>query len=135
MALDYLLNHEEGLRRYGEDGRLPISNIASEHVAKTIAVPRRNFLFADTPAGASASALIYSLIETARANGHEPRRYLTVVLAELPGAESVEAIEALLPWNVTAEEVARRYAARPKPTGAATSTGSPPTEMAKKASA
>ena len=119
MALDYLLKHEQGLRRYCADGRLPISNIASEHVAKTIAVPRRNFLFADTPAGATASALIYSLIETARANGHEPRRYLTVVLAELPGAADVEAIEALLPWNLTIEEVERRYAARPKPTGTA----------------
>ena len=118
MALEYLLRHEGGLRRYLEDGRLPISNIASEHVAKTIAVPRRNFLFADTPAGASASALYYSLIETARANGHEPRRYLTVVLAELPSATGVEAIEALLPWRLTLEEVDRRYAARPKPTGA-----------------
>ena len=119
MALDYLLNHEAGLRRYCEDGRLPVSNIASEHVAKAIAVPRRNFLFADTPAGASASALIYSLIESARANGHEPRRYLTIALAELPSATSVEAIEKLLPWNVTAEEIGRRYAARPKPTGSA----------------
>ena len=119
MALDYLLNHETGLRRYCDDGRLPISNIASEHVAKTIAVPRKNFLFADTPAGASASALIYSLIESARANGHEPRRYLTIALAELPGAASVEAIEELLPWNVTGEEIRRRYAARPKPTGSA----------------
>lgn len=77
QALQYLLRHETGLRRYCEDGRLPISNIASEHVAKTIAVPRKNFLFADTPGGAAASARIYSLIETARANGHEPRRYLT----------------------------------------------------------
>ena len=119
MALEYLLRHEEGLRRYCEDGRLPISNIASEHVAKTIAVPRRNFLFADTPAGATASALIYSSIETARANGHEPRRYLTVVLAELPGAKAVEEIEALLPWRMTTEEVERRYAARPKPKGPA----------------
>ena len=66
-----------------------------------------------------ASALIYSLIESARANGHEPRRYLTVALAELLGVTSVEEIEALLPWNVMAEEVKRRYAARLKPSGSA----------------
>ena len=53
-------HRQEGLRRYGEDGRLPISDIASEHVARTIAVPRRSFLFADTSAEARASVLIYS---------------------------------------------------------------------------
>src|SRR5690606_12388473 len=53
-ALAYLTRHAEGLRRYCEDGRLPISNILAEHVAKAIAVPRKNFLFADTPAGADA---------------------------------------------------------------------------------
>ena len=79
---------------------------------------RRATRLADTPAGASASALYYSLIETARANGHEPRRYLTVVLAELPSATDVEAIEALLPWRLRVEEIDRRYAARPKPSGA-----------------
>jgi len=53
MALDYLLNHESGLRRYCDDGRLPISNIASEHVAKTIAVPRS---YANCPVMQSAAA-------------------------------------------------------------------------------
>jgi len=114
-ALAYLINHEVGLRRYCEDGRLPISNILSEHVAKTVAVARKNFLFADTPAGASASALIYSVIESAKANGQNVLEYLTVVLARLPGATSLEEIEALLPWALSREEVARLYAEQPAP--------------------
>jgi len=62
--------------------------------------------------------LIYSLIESARANGHDAP-LPDDRAAELPGAASVEAIEELLPWNVTAEEIRRRYSARPKPTGSA----------------
>ena len=109
-ALAYLLNHAEGLRRYCDDGRLPISNILAEHVAKAIAVPRKNFLFADTPAGAHASARIYSLLETAKSNRHHPQRYLSVLLTELPNAIDINHIEALLPWRLTPEEVNRRYA-------------------------
>jgi len=114
-ALAYLLNHAEGLTRYCEDGRLPISNILAEHVAKAIAVPRKNFLFADTPAGADASARIYSLLESAKANRHHPQRYLSVLLTELPNATGIADTEALLPWRLTPEEVNRRYATYPAP--------------------
>ena len=114
-ALAYLINHSDGLRRYCDDGRLPISNIQAEHVAKAIAVPRKNFLFADTPAGAEASAMIYSILETAKANGQHPQRYLSVLLSEIPNAKVAEDIEALLPWNISPEEVNRRYAAYPTP--------------------
>ena len=109
-ALAYLLKHQEGLMRYLDDGRLPISNIHTEHVAKTIALARKNFLFADTPAGAEASARAYSLLETAKANGHHPQRYLSVLFTELPNVTDVAQIEQLLPWTITPEEVARRYA-------------------------
>ena len=112
-ALAYLLNHREGLQTYLTDGRLPISNIKTEHVAKTIAVARKNFLFADTPAGADASARVYSLLETAKANGHHPQRYLSILLNELPNAECVENIEALLPWQISPEQIAQRYALLP----------------------
>ena len=121
-ALEYLIRHEEGLRRYLEDGRLPISNILSEHVAKTVAVARRNFLFADTPAGAAASAMVYSVIESAKANGRNVLKYLTVVLDEIPGARSVEEVEALLPWRLTDSEVEARYARLPWPSIAAPAT-------------
>jgi transposase len=114
-ALGYLINHSEGLRRYCNDGRLPISNIQAEHVAKAIAVPRKNFLFADTPAGAQASAMIYSLLETAKINGQHPQRYLGVLLTEIPNAQTADDIEALLPWNITPAEINRRYATYPAP--------------------
>lgn len=109
-ALNYLVNHSDGLRRYCDDGRVPMSNSQSEHVAKTIAVSRTNFLFADTPAGARSSAILYSIIETARASGHHPQRYLGVLLTELSNITDVDGIESLLPWNLTPDEVARRYA-------------------------
>ena len=114
-ALKYLLKHADGLRRYCTDARLPISNILSEHVAKTIALARKNFLFADTPAGAAASAALYSLLETAKANHHHPHRYLSVLFAELPNAGTVAEYEALLPWNISPEDIERRYAAFPSP--------------------
>jgi hypothetical protein len=66
-------------------------------------VGRRNWLFSDTPKGAKASALYYSLIETAKANGLEPYDYLRGILAKLPYADTVEKLEALLPWNFKKE--------------------------------
>ena len=114
-ALKYLLNHQVELQRYCDDGRLPISNIASEHTVKTIAVPRKNFLFSDTKDGAKSSAITYSVIETSRANGHDPNKYLTVVLTELPAAKTKAQIEALLPWNLTPEQVAEKFNTYPTP--------------------
>lgn len=60
---------------------------------------RKAWLFADTPAGAHASALIYSLVETAKANGLEPYLWLRNVLRHLPLATNAEDFEVLLPWN------------------------------------
>lgn len=114
-ALSYLLKHAEGLQRYCEDGRLPISNIHTEHVAKTVALVRKNFLFADTVAGAKACAMLMSMLETAQANGHEPHRYLSVVLCELPSATTVEQIEALLPWALNPQQAREKFDAIPKP--------------------
>jgi len=94
-ALAYLLKHEVGLREYCKDARLPISNILSEHVAKTIALARKNFLFAATPAGAHASARLFGILETAKANGHNPIHYLTAVFTDLPNAQTANEIEAL----------------------------------------
>jgi transposase len=112
-AINYTINHYEALTRYCEDGRLPISNIQCEHVAKTIAISRKNFLFCDTPQGAHASAKIYSIIETARANGHNPLNYLTVLMTELPNVESLEGYEALLPWNITPDQIREKMANYP----------------------
>ena len=61
---------------------------------------RKAWLFADTPASADASARLYSLIETAKANGLEPYAYLRHLFIELPKAKTQAEIEALLPWNI-----------------------------------
>ena len=114
-ALNYLIKHEVGLRRYCSDGRLPISNILTEHVAKTVALARKNFIFCDTPAGASSSALIYSILESAKANSHNPLHYMTAVMAGIPNAQSVEDIEALLPWNLSADQAKKLYHDQPAP--------------------
>lgn len=63
-------------------------------------IGRKAWLFSDTSAGAHASAVIYSLVQTAKANGLEPYTWLRRVLRDLPGAQTVEAVEALLPWNL-----------------------------------
>ena len=61
---------------------------------------RKAWLFSDTPAGAEASARLYSLIETAKANGIEPYAYLRQIFTELPKAETLTDIEALLPYKI-----------------------------------
>jgi len=122
-ALQYVLNQAEGLMRYCEDGRLPISNIKAEHVAKTIAVARKNFLFADTPAGAKASAMTYSVLETAKLHGHHPFEYTTVLLNELASVmtrdvtkkQLDDAYERLLPWNIAPAEVRAIFKTYPTP--------------------
>ncbi|EPA95338.1 hypothetical protein BOO94_14180 [Pseudomonas sp. FSL W5-0299] len=63
---------------------------------------RKNWLFSDTPKGATASAQLYSLVETAKANGQEPYAWLRHILELLPQATTVEDYEALLPWNLKA---------------------------------
>ena len=99
-AITYTLNQCDYLIGYLDDGRLNISNALAENAIRPFAVGRRNWLFADTSRGAKASATMYSLIETAKANGLEPYQYLRHVLTHIAAAETVEQIEALLPWHV-----------------------------------
>ena len=100
IAINYTLNQWDSLIGYCEDGRLNISNALAENAIRPFAVGRRNWLFSDTPRGARASATCYSLIETAKANGLEPSAYLHHVLQHIATADTLEKIEALLPWNM-----------------------------------
>ncbi|MGC2221102.1 MAG: IS66 family transposase, partial [Methylocella sp.] len=93
-ALVYLRNQWPKLIRYVDDGQVAIDTNLAERAI------RRNWLFADTVSGARASAHMYSLVQTARANELEPYAYLCRLFAELPVAQTVEQIEALLPWNI-----------------------------------
>ena len=101
-ALRYALNQWPKLIRYCEDGRLNISNAGAENAIRPFAVGRKRWLFCDTTKGAHASAIHFSLIETAKANGINPDEYYRYILAHIPQAETVEQWEALLPWNVKA---------------------------------
>lgn len=96
-ALNYLNNQWEHLIRYCEDGRLEIDNNACERAIRPFTTGRKNWLFSSSVAGAKASANLYSLVETAKANGLEPYAYLKEVFTQLPAANCVEDIEELLP--------------------------------------
>lgn len=97
-ALTYLHNQWPKLIRYVDDGRLRIDNNLVENAIRPFVVGRKNFLFCDTVTGANASTNLYSLIETAKANGLDPYQYLRDVFTKLPAAGTVEEIEALLPY-------------------------------------
>lgn len=97
-ALGYLDRHWTGLVRYCDDGHLEIDNNRCENAIRPFVVGRRNWLFSDTVKGARASANLYSLIQTGKANGLEPYHYLRRVFTLLPRAVTVAEVEALLPW-------------------------------------
>ncbi len=104
-AIAYTLNQWHRLVGYIEDGCLSIDNNMAENAIRPFVIGRKNWLFSGTPEGAEASALLYSLIETAKANKLEPYAYLRYIFEKLPTASSLENYEALLPWNITLEQM------------------------------
>jgi transposase len=96
-ALHYLHREWPKLIIYLEDGRLEIDNNGAENAIRPFVLGRKNWLFSASVKGVKASANLYSLIETAKANGLEPYAYLRHLFTELPKATTVEAIEALVP--------------------------------------
>jgi len=102
-AQQYLHKYWNKLIRYTERGDLPIDNNRAENAIRPFVIGRKNWLFSDTPQGANASAIIYSVIETAKANGLEPYAYLRRVFSAFPAATAASDIEALLPWNIDRE--------------------------------
>ena len=108
-ALYYLDHQWEKLIRYCEDGRLNIDNNPVERAIRPFVTGRKNWLFSDTVKGAKASANLYSLIETAKANGLEPYHYLRYVFERLPAAQSLTNLEALLPYNLNANQIKLTY--------------------------
>ena len=99
-ALTYIQNRRPYMMTYLDDGRCSFCNNLSEIEIKPIALGRKNYLFSDTPAGAEASAVIYSLVETAKANNLNVLQYLRYLLEELPKTDMTEeAFERYLPWN------------------------------------
>ena len=104
-ALNYLHREWDKLIRYLDDGRLEIDNNGAENAIRPFVVGRKNWLFSASVKGVKASANLYSLIETAKANKLEPYAYLRYLFTALPQAETVEAIEALLPGNIDKAQI------------------------------
>lgn len=98
-ALSYNLKQWPKLIRYLEDGELNIDNNRAERAIKPFVIGRKNWMFSNTTKGAEASAVLYSLIETAKSNGLVPFDYLHHILKEL--GEGKSNTEGLLPWNVS----------------------------------
>jgi len=99
-AVEYALDLWDRLERYTEDGRLRPDNNLAENAIRPFVVGRKNWLFSASPRGAEASAAIYSLIETAKANNLEPYRYLRYLFERLPAAKTEADYRALLPQHV-----------------------------------
>ena len=100
-AVRYSLNQKQQLMAYLDNGEVPISNNLAENAIRPFTLGRKNWLFCDTPKGAETSAIVYSLVESAKANGVEPFAYLQHVLVQLPylgKSHSHEELESLMPW-------------------------------------
>lgn len=97
-AMSYALGQWDRIEAYLQDGRLSPDNNAAENAVRPFAVGRKNWLFSGSPRGCRASAVLYSLVETAKANGLNPYEYLLHVFERMPQAKGEEDIRALLPW-------------------------------------
>ena len=109
-AFHYALNNREGFWTYLEDGNCSISNSLAENCIRPFVIGRKNWLFSGSPKGAEASAGIYTLVETAKANGLAPMKYIKYILSDMPGSaflEHPEYLDDYLPWNPLVKEFCR----------------------------
>ncbi|WP_024531405.1 IS66 family transposase [Serratia fonticola] len=100
-AIGYCQKQWPKLMRYLEDGRLGIDNNRAERAIKPFVIGRKNWMFANTEAGAHASALLYSLVESARINGLNQYDYINALLVALKSPDDGIDWDALLPWKIT----------------------------------
>lgn len=97
----------DGLTCYLQDGHCDVSNNTAENSIRHFTVGRKNWLFSNSPKGAKASAIVYSLIETAKANDLDPERYLKYLFEKLPNTanfKDAETLDQYLPWATEPQE-------------------------------
>ena len=113
-AVTYIRNRKDYLAGYLEDGRCSFSNNLSENCIRPFVVGRKGWLFCDTPAGAQASAMAYTMVEMAKANKVNVYHYLTFLFDHQPNAQMTdEELEQLAPWNEDVKaEIQRRVDAQ-----------------------
>jgi transposase len=100
-AITYCLNQWDALQNVAFDHRLEVSNNAAERAIKPFVIGRKNWLFSNTPKGAQASSILYSIIETAKENGLIPYAYVKFLLEQIPNLpeRTPEAMANLAPWS------------------------------------
>ena len=103
-ALTYAVRQEGWLMNVFLDGRLELSNNRVERAVRPFAVGRKNWLFSNTPKGAGASTAVYSIVETAKANGLRPFPYLRLILERLSCGMP---IETCLPWHPSVQSLCK----------------------------
>ncbi len=109
-AFQYALNNRQEFFNYLEDGNCSISNSLAENCIRPFVIGRKNWLFAGSPKGAAASAGIYTLVETAKANGLDAMKYIKYILSDMPGSiflENPEYLDDYLPWDHMVQERCR----------------------------
>lgn len=99
-AVKYILDRKQSFLNILKDGHLELSNNSAERGIKPFVIARKNFLFSNTENGAESSAMIFSIIQTAIANGLKAREYLEKLITEIPENPTEEELEKLLPWNI-----------------------------------
>ena len=98
-AIHYALERWPALGVFVDDGRVEMDNNAAERALRTVAIGRKNYLFAGSDAGGERAAAIYSLLGSAKLNGIDPEAYMTAVLRRIAD-HPINRIEGLLPWNL-----------------------------------
>ena len=100
-ALNYVINQQNSLRNYMLDGKIEISNNRAERSIKPFVIGRKNWLFSNTPKGADASAVIYSIMETAKECSLNPFEYFRYLFEKLPEEDLTvpENLEKYLPYS------------------------------------
>lgn len=109
-AFTYAFNQRNGLMNYLLDGNCAVSNNLAENCIRPFTIGRKNWLFSGSPKGAEASAGIYTLVETAKANGLNPRKYIQYILSDIPGTAFLqypEFLEDYMPWDPVIQKICR----------------------------
>lgn len=117
--MTYAQNQRPYLSAFMDHGEVDISNNFAENAIRPFAVGRKNWLFSDTAKGAESSAVVYTLVETAKANGLDPHAYRLRLLKELPNLgrnPSQDDLDTFLPWQPAAQAACASPAAS-KPSG------------------
>ena len=114
-AFNYAINQKEGLMQFLEDGNISITNNLAENSIRPFTLGRKNWLFSGSPEGAEASAAVYSIIETAKANDLNPYNYLLYIFKYMPGVrfdEEPEWLEDFLPWHPDVQAFCKNKASK-----------------------